>query len=343
MSESSENPHPREMPPIGDFATDAWLREHLVCPRDHRPLHLSGDTLVCAAGHAYPVVEGVPVMLLEEAERVPEVIARSPEALRSVAEGAREREGMAAEVDPFVQKAVMATCGIMYRGLIGRLTRYPIPELRLPPARGETFLDVGCNWGRWCVAAARKGYAAVGVDYNLDAVLAARRVTRQLGREARYVVADARFLPFAAGSFDVAFSYSVLQHLSKADARASIAEMGRTLRPAGRALVQLPNAFGARSLYHQARRGFREPVAMEVRYWTPAELRSTFDRLVGPARLSVDGFFGLGIQPSDVELLPRRYALTVRASEALRRLSGRVGALKYAADSLYVEAAKPGA
>ena len=59
--------------------------------------------------------------------------------------------------------------------LMGKLDRYPIPEIRLPESQGETLPDVGCNWGRWSVAAARKGYAVVGIDPSMGGVMAARR------------------------------------------------------------------------------------------------------------------------------------------------------------------------
>ena len=59
---------------------------------------------------------------------------------------------------------VAATNGFMYLHLLGKLSEYPIPDLRLPEGNGTPLLDVGCNWGRWSIAAARKGYAATGVD-----------------------------------------------------------------------------------------------------------------------------------------------------------------------------------
>ena len=43
---------------------DPWLLEHLVCPIDHQRLTAAGDQLSCAAGHAYPIVDDVPVMLI---------------------------------------------------------------------------------------------------------------------------------------------------------------------------------------------------------------------------------------------------------------------------------------
>ncbi len=47
---------------------DPWLLERLVCPATRTPLRQDGDRLVSdAAGLAYPIREGVPVLLVEEA------------------------------------------------------------------------------------------------------------------------------------------------------------------------------------------------------------------------------------------------------------------------------------
>lgn len=55
----------------------------------------------------------------------------------------------------------------------------------------------------------------MGIDPSLKAIRAARRVARQLGVEAFYIVGDNRFLPFRTETLDQFFSYSVLQHLSR--------------------------------------------------------------------------------------------------------------------------------
>jgi 2-polyprenyl-3-methyl-5-hydroxy-6-metoxy-1,4-benzoquinol methylase len=256
-----------------------------------------------------------------------------------------EREQLRAElqrpgaVDAVVRYMIAATNGIMYSKVRDKLDSYPIPDLRLPAGNG-TFLDIGCNWGRWCIAAARKGYQVVGIDPSLGAVLAAQRVSQQLGCSCKYVVADARFLPFADASFDVVFSYSVIQHLSKPDAAVSLQEMARTLRPAGSSLVQMPNALGIRSLFHQARRRFQEPQGFEVRYWAPGELLRVFNDLIGPTRLSVDGFFGLGIQKTDACLMPWKYRAVIACSEMLRAISKVVAPLRRLADSVYLRSSK---
>lgn len=337
-----------------------WL-ERLVCPRDHSALRLEDSFLVCARGHRYPVVDGIPVMLVDDVEQTIGIARASIEAAREIASGTPakdlwflstlgindvEKEAIvelaktSPRLDPVVQFMVGATNGILYRDLIGKLTAYTIPELRMGPGDGKTLIDIGCNWGRWSLAAAGRGYQVVGIDPSLGAVLAGRRVSRQMGFEISFVVADARFLPFPADSFDCAFSYSVLQHLSKDNAKQSLAQIGRVLKPRGTSLVQMPNRFGLRCLYHQARRRFRPPQGFEVRYWSPRELRSAFSSAIGPTRLSVDCFFGIGLQAADAPLMSRPRRAAIRASEFLRGVSERIPSLGYVADSVYANSVK---
>src|SRR6266404_5612539 len=77
--------------------------------------------------------------------------------------------------------------------------------------------------------------------------------TAPVGVDALFVVGDGRYLPFHDGIFDQAFSYSVLQHLSKDNARATLREIHRVLRPDGASMIQMANKLGPRSLYNQMR------------------------------------------------------------------------------------------
>ena len=315
----------------------------LVCPRDKGPLAKRGDCLICEHGHEYRVVEGVPILLVSEAAQ-PHI--EGTRSLQVAATGDATQLArfpiIPGEIDPFVRNSIGATNGGLYQHLVGNLKEYPIPELRFPASNGGLFLEVGSNWGRWCIAAARLGYRAIGIDPSLKSVRAARRVAAQLGVDAHYLVADGRFLPFREGMFDKVFSYSVLQHLSKQDVGLALLEIGRVLRPGNECLVQMPNAFGVRCLYHQLRRGFRETRDFEVRYWTISELKREFKKWVGPVQLSVDGFFSLNPQVSDVHLMPWKYRAVIYASEGLRKASLSVPLLAHAADSLYVRAIKSG-
>ena len=311
--------------------------EGLICPRDQSALVAEAARLTCSHGHSYPIVQGVPVILLEEDDPTHPSIRAS---LDLAAQGGPPADD-GAGADAIVASAIAATCGNLYLHLVGTVAQYPIPELRLPAGNGERFLELGCNWGRWCVSAARRGYKVTGVDPSLLGILAAKRVAEKLGVEAEYIVADARHLPFPDRSFDVVFSYSVLQHFSKDDTRTTLGEVGRVLRPGGSALIQLANRFGARSFFNRLRTGFKKQEAFDVRYWTPRELKETFSRLVGPSKVEVDGFFSLNAQRSDVALLRPHGRAIVYASDGMRRLATIVRPLEYLADSLYIRSRRP--
>ncbi|HEX9531353.1 MAG TPA: Trm112 family protein [bacterium] len=48
---------------------DQELLEILACPLDKAPVSLQGDRIVCSkCGRRYPIREGIPVMLIDEAE-----------------------------------------------------------------------------------------------------------------------------------------------------------------------------------------------------------------------------------------------------------------------------------
>lgn len=336
---------------------DQWLQEHLACPRDYKRLEFAGKTLVCSEGHQYPIVDGIPIMLLDDVEQTLWVANASIQRAKEISaldrrddlyidtlgislEERRQLETMPVSnrnIDRVVQMIVAATGGQLYKPLMGKLSHYPIPELRLPQSSGEMFLEIGCSWGRWCIAAGRKGYKVVGIDPSLGGIAAARRVSHQLGISARYVVADGRHLPFIANTFDIVFSYSVLQHLSGENARLVLKQIARVLKLQGISLIQMPNMYGLKSLYHQARRRFRAAKDFDVCYWSPRELTDTFTQIIGKTSLAVDGYFGLGIQGGDIGLLPFIYRPAVRSSELLRQISQRVGWMKYLADSLYVK------
>jgi len=335
----------------------------LVCPCDHQPLHYSdGRWLICDGGHKYPVIEGVPVLLMDDVTatlgvepmsigRARGTISGDPRApelyLESLGLSELEKDGIARlwqekklEIDPVVQYLVGATCGIAYKGAIGRLTEYPIPEIPLPASNGETLIDIGCNWGRWSFAAARKGYRVIGVDPQLGAVIAAARVARQLGEDVNFVCADARFLPFGSGGIDIAFSYSVLQHFSTEDCRKSLGEISRVLKKGGSSLIQMANLLGVRSMYHLFRRCFREPRGFEVRYYTPWQMARSFQSIVGETALFADCYFGLGLQASDLRFMQGMLRLATRISTVLSKLSKRVRPLVLLADSLYLRSIK---
>lgn len=121
---------------------------------------------------------------------------------------------------------------------------------------GEKVLDVGCGIGR--MARPLTGYLDAdaggsydGFDVNRDAIGWCRRRYRRHGHftfqvadlfNARYNPAGAyraaeyRF-PYEDGTFDFAFATSVFTHLLPDEAEHYVAEVARTLKPGGRALL----------------------------------------------------------------------------------------------------------
>lgn len=335
------------------------LDDLLACPVDGSPLARQGEEWVSAAGRRYPTIQGVPVLFHSHAADTLSVMAQS-RALASKVGGhaddpwcvdtlglndcqkaplleALRRGGET--VDPVVAQMIAATCGNLYLSLVGKLPRYPTPNFRLTNGAGRLLVDLGCNWGRWCLAAAKEGFAVVGVDPQIGAVLAARRVAEQLGVKGHFICADARYLPLRSGVADVVFSYSVIQHLSREDVSKVIETSNRVMKPGARLFVQMPNVMGTRCFYQWAKRGFHDGTGFNVRYWTLGQLREAFGK-IGVTRFEIDCFFGIGLQPTDADLMPPKWRLLLKVSEMLRRLESIVPGLAWVADSVYVDVTK---
>jgi ubiquinone/menaquinone biosynthesis C-methylase UbiE/uncharacterized protein YbaR (Trm112 family) len=317
----------------------------LCCPRDGSQLSLEGNLLNCMEhNHQYPVIDGIPVLLIDEIDPTNWNTPASIELAAKINRGEAPVpycDWQASGVHPHVQEIVASTGGTLYKYAINKLTRYPIPELRLPNGEGRLLLDVGCNWGRWSIAASRKGYRVIGIDPHLEAIIAAQQIAKQLGLSSEFVVGDARCLPFTTGTFDYVFSYSVIQHFSKSNGSAyeAIQQIGRVLKENGRCFIQMPNRNGIRSLYNQFR-DRTDTSPFKVRYWKPTEVKHVFESCVGESELSIDGYFGLGIQKADLDLMPLHFKAVVYASEITRRVGQFVKPLMYCADSLYVSSRK---
>jgi SAM-dependent methyltransferase len=104
----------------------------------------------------------------------------------------------------------------------------------LGPVAGRRILEVGCGAAQCARWLATQGAHAVGLDLSARQLAHARRIDDELGgTPPRLVQADATVLPFADGSFDLAFSaFGAVQFV--ADSAAVMREVARVLRPGGR-------------------------------------------------------------------------------------------------------------
>jgi SAM-dependent methyltransferase/uncharacterized protein YbaR (Trm112 family) len=311
----------------------------LACPIDRSLLVTSGEALVCVQGHRFPLDQGVPVFT--------EHPRREPVPLNMPPCPQFPRDGASAQlIEPFVNDWIVNTNGNLYWGVRGRLPRYPVPDWPFGQRNGGTLLDIGCSWGRWCVAAARAGFQPIGLDVHIDALAAAERVSNQLGVVCGFVCCDADVLPVQSRSIDCVFSYSVLQHVEKEKVRRALCEIARVLKPSGRCIIQLPNTLGPLSIVQQLKRGFRDakPGSFEMRYWSRREIQEGL-RGAGLQNVQIrtDGFFSQNPQLTDLDLLSPAGRLVVTASYAGRQAANALPILTRVADSLWIEAQAPAA
>jgi 2-polyprenyl-3-methyl-5-hydroxy-6-metoxy-1,4-benzoquinol methylase/uncharacterized protein YbaR (Trm112 family) len=341
-------------------AVDADLLSLLACPRDGLPLREEGRLLICETGHRYPVVEGVPVLLCSEKRPLlkvalesifaAETSAGAPYFLNTVGGLSPERKRIIEEtlqgskaitIDPVISWRLLATSGYAYASLLGRLQSYPIPEIPFPNNPGNLrLLDVGCNWGRWSLSAAQKGWRVIGIDPSLGALMAARRMAKTEQQKIAVVCGDARIMPFQPNVFHAVFSYSVLQHFDEAQAKMILREISRVMRSDGVAKVQMAHRYGLRSTYHRIRPNYSKSGGYRVRYWRWSDIQSVFDSTIGPSIVLPEAFGGLGLIYSDRKIVPRVVRMVINISELLKRVSRVAPPLKYLADSVLVESRK---
>ena len=110
-------------------------------------------------------------------------------------------------------------------------------ELAQPQA-GELLVDVACGNGRLVELAARRGITALGFDLSFEGIQAAAAETQG----ASWVVGNGQTIPFPDACADIVLSIGSLEHYDQPTQGAR--ELARILRPGGRAVILLPNAFG---------------------------------------------------------------------------------------------------
>jgi SAM-dependent methyltransferase len=211
-----------------------------------------------------------------------------------------------------------------YRGLRGLL----VELLARYGAKDARMLDAGCGTGANLRLLLEHG-DAIGVDIAEEAIqfCRARGIAPQ-----RAFVASLLELPFPDNYFGLAFSFDVICNIVD-DVRA-LAELGRVVRPGGRAIVQLPAyhflwsahdvAVGHKHRY--TARSLRQKVARAG--WAVERmtyLNSIFFPLEVMARLWRRGAVVNGNAHSDLAPLPRSLnELLARVFTAEMRAAARV-------------------
>jgi SAM-dependent methyltransferase/uncharacterized protein YbaR (Trm112 family) len=254
-----------------------------------------------------------------------------------------EPPGYNGKIPWVVQQQVAATNGIHFLNSIGELTEYPIPEIPVSLAGADNFLlDIGCGWGRWLTAAARKNYIPVGIDLRLEFCETARRVVQDNGGNAYTVVADLQQLPFRNNVFDVVWSFSVIQHTHYNRLISCLGEIERILKAGGYCFLEFPNKKGLRNrLGPAAAPNNMDFDSWDVRYYTPAEYREIFSSFFDNFAFYNHSALGIGILPGDIKYAKGlKNKMMIGLSRTLTHIVNLIKPLKEFSDSIYLKSTK---
>ena len=200
--------------------TDALL-ELLRCPSTGQRLIRVSDSELVTTGRdrSYPVVDGVPVLIVEERSVFRFADYVSQDGARPHAPSMKDRLLVRTQR---LLPSVAANIGS--RENYARLGRLLAGGSGVSPAR---VLVVGGSIAGKGFDALLEGQGDLEL-YDLDPAIGPRTS----------VVADAHDLPFAAATFDAVVCQAVLEHV--ADPPRVVAEMHRVLRPDGLAYSEIP-------------------------------------------------------------------------------------------------------
>jgi SAM-dependent methyltransferase len=147
-----------------------------------------------------------------------------------------------------------------------------------------SILENGCGVGMYVEHLQPFGGRVFGLEFDFPRAGAARQ------RAERIVCAAGEGLPFDAGSFDLALSHEVLEHVR--DDRLAVEEVVRALKPGGRLVLFVPNRgypfethgiywrgkyrFGNAALVNYLPRRWRDRLAPHVRVYSQKDLEKLF-------------------------------------------------------------------
>ena len=120
-------------------------------------------------------------------------------------------------------------------------------EKRAGPLQGARLLDIGFGGGEYSLAFAKAGAEVHGLEVNPVLHEIAEKYLKDEGVVATLRVYDGEHFPFEDGTFDYAFSVSVLEHVS--DPKTMLREVHRILKPGGRFYLAFPNRWRPREAH----------------------------------------------------------------------------------------------
>ncbi len=105
------------------------------------------------------------------------------------------------------------------------------------------ILVPGCSYGRHCLLFAREGFSVTGFDVALSALHIAREWLLSESVSSALVQVDARWCPFAPGSFEGAYLFNFLHFFLREDRARVMRELRRVLAPGAPVVLSVFSEF----------------------------------------------------------------------------------------------------
>lgn len=252
-------------------------------------------------------------------------------------------KGYSGKLPWIVQQQIAATNGKHYTDKVGKLNDYPIYELPVPPVASGLMLDIGTGWGRWLIAGANKGYIPVGVDLRLEFCEASLSTLKALGKYGYVVAADLKNLPFKSNTFDLVWSFSVIQHTHKDRLISCLHHINRIIKTGGYTYLEFPNKNGIKNRFGnvQATEAGRDDYnSWDVRYYTIEEYREIFEAIFGNFNYKNHSLIGIGILKDDLKYISFKNKILSSVSLFGSMLTKFIPGLTKVSDSIYIKAEK---
>lgn len=164
--------------------------------------------------------------------------------------------------------------------------------------RGISILEVGSGTGGNASELARLGAKVMTLDFAPTALERTRATGENAGVDLLVMQADARTLPFAAGTFDVVYHQGFLEHFT--DPATFVREQRRVLKKGGYLLVDVPQLYNWYTVHkHRLIRAGRWPYGGWERQFSLRELTA----LLQNAGFSPVCAYGRGYFPRPFEIL----------------------------------------
>ena len=192
--------------------------------------------LACGNGHCYPIITGVPLLLL------PPLLTQTlrdyhPDAYRRYAD--RQPGAVSTDAGEGAKKKTLSsfsyqwnTFSEMYAHWEENFRGYFEPLIEPAGHRGRLVLDAGCGFGRHAYYAEKFGAEVVAMDLS-EAVEAAYANTRQL--DDVHVIQGDLYNPPLRPAFDLIYCVGVIQHIP--DPAAGFLSLSGLLNEAGELFV----------------------------------------------------------------------------------------------------------